>query len=214
VSREADGSAGIRFVQNQRLRWAIGELIALLIVGGLILTWKPQVLMQSGEVIQAQWPSSLGIGFITLLVVLVAIPLLLLAVVVLTAFGGWISFGRLAGDILGLGLATLGVGAAAFFFIVAMLTKIIVAYLGGRLLTRNVASGDVSAAARYLALALGLFIYIVLRSLPFGVGWLVGFVVTLLGLGAIVIGYRRRGTVMQEAPLASIAYSSAAPQSQ
>jgi hypothetical protein len=41
------------------------------------------------------------------------------------------------------------------------------------------------------ALAVGLLIYEILRAIPLGFGWLVGFVVTLVGLGALYFAMRK-----------------------
>ncbi|MBX3010513.1 MAG: polymer-forming cytoskeletal protein [Caldilineaceae bacterium] len=178
---------------NARLRWAIGELLALLLIGWLLFYLRPTFFHRTRAVMQARWLPSLGVGLLTLVLVVVATPLFVGLLGLLTLLGGWLSLGHLVGDILTVGLASLGFGLALFIFVAAMVTKLVVAYLGGDWLMTKLAATPLRTPAREgMALLLGLVIYITLRSLPFGVGAIVGLVVTLLGLGAIYFTLPRR----------------------
>jgi hypothetical protein len=190
--------APIYSIQNETTRWAIGELIALLLVGALLLYLWPWFINRAGTEAMDHWIPDLGVGFLSLVVVIVGAPFLFGLVVVLAIWGGWLTFGQLVGDILALGLSSLGLALAAFIFVAAMLTKIIIAHQGGRmLLARMMPQMEWRWRSEFGALVIGAVIYILLRLLPFGIGWTIGLIVTLLGLGALYYTLRGR----PEAPL-------------
>lgn len=197
---------------NTQLRWAMGEIIALFIIGLLFLYMRPTLLQNASTAAQSQPLFSLGIGFLMMLIAIAAVPIVIALLVPLAILGGWFTFGQLLGDIVGLGIVSLLFAVGVFLFTAGMLTKIIVAYSGGRLLVGSLVSGDVSRGPiAFLALAVGVIIYIALRMLPFGAGWFIGLLVTLIGLGALYLAIRGRSTLdvatepvargmMQEAP--------------
>ncbi|MEZ4733221.1 MAG: hypothetical protein R3E79_39505 [Caldilineaceae bacterium] len=178
-------------LQNTQLRWAIGEFLALLLVGILLLYMRPSLLQRAGAAVEARWLPSLGVGSLTLAIAVIVAPLLLGIIVLLAIFGGWVTLGHLIGDIVGLGVATLAFLAALFWFVAAMITKIVVAYTGGNWIMRTLTpTSESSTGLALIGLALGLFIYIALRMIPFGVGAVIGLLVTVLGLGALYFGVR------------------------
>ncbi|MBV7339323.1 polymer-forming cytoskeletal protein [Chloroflexi bacterium TSY] len=183
----------IAFV-NQHLRWVLGESISLLLVGALFLMVWPKAVKAPSDEVQSHWLSDLGVGLLTVVVIVLALPLLLILLVALAVLGGFLTLGQLAGHILGLGLTSIGLGLAIVFFIMAMLTKIIVAYAGGRLiLVRLIPNMEEGRLTSLLALALGILVYMLLRAIPFGIGWITGMLVTLIGLGAIYFVVRNGG---------------------
>ncbi len=171
---------------NQYLRWVFGEFIALLLVGALFLALWPKAVNVPSTEVQSRWLPDLGVGLLVVIAFAIGVPLLIALLAGIAFLGGWLTLGQLVGDILGLGLTTIGFGLAIFFFVVAMLTKIIVAYTGGRLILASlIPNMEDGGGTSFVALALGLLIYILLRAIPFGVGWVIGMLVTLIGLGAI-----------------------------
>lgn len=178
-------------VANPLWRWVAGEYIALLLVGALLLAFWPALLNRTSNATQESWLPSAGVGLLGLILFAIAVPLTLVLVILLAVLGGWLSFGHLVPNILGLGIGTLIFAVAVFIFTAAMLAKIIVAYTGGRLclrwMTRSTESDNMT---RFFALLIGLLIYILLRAIPFGIGGVFGFIVTLIGLGAIFFTLR------------------------
>ncbi|MEZ4867436.1 MAG: hypothetical protein R3C14_39285 [Caldilineaceae bacterium] len=175
---------------NPQLRWAIGEFLTLLIIGLLLLYVRPSFLQRASNTVQERWLPSLGVGLIMIALAIVAIPLGIALIILLAVLSGWLTLGQLAGAVVGLGLTTLFFAIALFWFAAAMVTKIIVAYRGGdwllaRLATRESATGWSQA----LGLSLGLIVYVALRMIPFGIGAIIAFVITLIGLGAIYLGW-------------------------
>jgi len=175
---------------NERTRWVIGELIALLIVGFLLLWIRPRWLRRTSTVAQERWLPSLGIGLLAIIVAIILLPLAVGLIILLTIAGDWISLGQLTTSILGLGLTGLVFATAVFLFLVGIVSKIIVAFLCGYLLVQRPADTAVSTWD-FIALAVGIVIYILLRALPFGIGFIIGLIITLLGVGAFFLTLRR-----------------------
>ncbi|MEZ4705918.1 MAG: polymer-forming cytoskeletal protein [Caldilineaceae bacterium] len=200
----AKTAAPLYSIQNATTRWAIGELIALLLVGALLLYLWPRLVNQTGQEAVDHWLPDIGVGFLSLLIVFVGAPILLGLVILLAIWGGWLTFGQLAGEILAIGLTTIGFAIAAFIFVAGMLTKIIIAHQGGRMILFGLMPNlQARWRSEFSALVIGALIYIVLRVLPFGIGWVVGFVVTVLGLGAIYFVLRGRPETPVAAPVST-----------
>lgn len=184
-------TAPIYSIANPQLRWALGEALALLIVGLLFLYMRPTYLQETGNAVQRRFLPSLGVGFLILAAVLVATPLLLGLLIALAVVGGWLTLGQLVGDIVGVGLVTLAFVLGLFIFTAGMITKIAVAYSGGRFLVQRVQPEEsITGWRAAFGLILGVIIYIGLRSIPFGVGGIIGLIVTLIGLGALYLAWR------------------------
>jgi cytoskeletal protein CcmA (bactofilin family) len=169
-----------------------GEFIAILIVGGLLLyTWPGLMQRASSEAQERPLPSA-GRGCLITFLFPLAVVVAVIALVVLALLGGLVTFGQLLGDILGIGGATLALAVALFIFIFSLVTKAIVAYLGGRLiLNRLSAQAEPSWWTDFAFLALGALIYEIMRAIPI-VGIIVAVIVTLVGLGAIYVAFREK----------------------
>ena len=81
-----------------------------------------------------------------------------------------------------LGYSALALGLILFFFIIPYLSKLIIAYMIGMLLLRWLAPQ--SSEHRVWPLLFGLVVLLLLNFVP-GLGWVVGFLAALLGLGAM-----------------------------
>ena len=164
----------------------VGEFIALLIVGGLLLYFWPAVMRRASTEVQERPLPSAGRGCLVTILFPIAVIVAGIIVIVLALLGGLVTFGTLLGDILGIGGATIGLAVALFVFIFFLVTKAIVAFLGGRLILNRVApQSEPGWLTDFAALALGALIYEILRAIPI-VGWIVAALVILVGLGAIV----------------------------
>lgn len=162
-----------------------GEFIALLIVGGLLLRFWPGMVQAASAKVREKPLPSFGWGFLVTVIFFVAVPIAIIILVVLAILGNLVTFGSLLGDILGVGGATLGFAISVFAFTLAVVSKIIVAYLGGRFILARVAPQmEPGGWTDFWMLVLGVLIYEILRAIPVA-GWLIGVVVTLAGLGAI-----------------------------
>lgn len=164
----------------------IGEFLALLLVGVvLVLVWPKQVETVEAEMTANPW-RSLGIGFLAAIAMPFAV---LLAVGLIIGIGlllGLITLGKLAPVVIGAGLLALGLTVAAFSFAALYVGKSIFGHLvGDRLFGALNFSIEDPRWNAVLALLTGLVIYAVIRIIPI-LGWLVAAVVVCVGLGAII----------------------------
>ncbi len=158
------------------------EFITLLVFA-LFAVWLFPVKLKHWAIKVTKSPLlSAGRGFMMFSLVIVGTIVL----VVLIATLGLLLF-DLSMWVLGIITFTLGYSALAlalilFFFIIPYLSKLILAYLIGMLLLRWLAPQ--SAEHRVWPLLFGLVVLLVLSFVP-GLGWVVGFLAALLGLGAM-----------------------------
>jgi cytoskeletal protein CcmA (bactofilin family) len=170
----------------------IGEFIAVLIVGGLLLYFWPGLTQRASSEVQERPLPSAGRGCLITFLFPFAVIVAVIALVVLALLGGLVTFGQLLDDILGIGGATLGLAVALFIFVFSLVTKAIVAYLGGRLiLTRLSAQTEPGWWTDFASLVLGALIYEILRAIPI-LGIIVAVIVTIVGLGAIYVVLREK----------------------
>jgi cytoskeletal protein CcmA (bactofilin family) len=163
----------------------VGEFIALLIVGGLLLWLWPAAAERLRRTTGEKPLASAGSGCLLLIAFAIGVPLACLVTGGVAAFGGLITLGQLGGSILSVSWAAIGLFVAVFMFVLTLVAKVIVAFWAGRsLLDRLAPDRQPGYWAGFSSLALGAFIYEVLRFIPV-LGWIVAVIVTLVGLGAI-----------------------------
>jgi hypothetical protein len=180
------------------VRNAIGEFIALLLVGAFLL-WKfPTLLNRWSQSIQSQKPQTTLWGFATLfgfpIFVFVAVVLLIL----LAMISGILTSGNL--NVIGIGFSALGLLATTTGFVIWTVSKVIVAYWAGLLILKQLRPSILDGKwGNFIALALGALLYILVSSIPV-VGWILVWVVILLGTGAVAY-WLRQITAPQTLPM-------------
>jgi cytoskeletal protein CcmA (bactofilin family) len=173
------------------IRVRVGEFIALLIVGGLLLWLWPSLIQGARQIIQKKPLPSAGWGCLITLIFYIGLPVAILILVLVAILGGLVTLGQLANDILGLGGAVLALVSTIFLTTFYLITKVIVSFLVGRLILKRIAPHMVESFwSNFGYLALGALIYELLRAIPFGFGWLVSLIVILVGLGALYFTIR------------------------
>jgi len=162
-------------VELQIGQWILArarDFVTLLVLGGFGIWLIPALLKRWAERVRTQPLPSFGWG-------LVILALLILAVGI---FLGVVTLGGLARSFFGVGFSGLGLVFTIFTLLVSYGSKVVVAYLGGRLIVGQFSPKAVEH--KVWPLLVGVAIYVLLRSIPF-LGWILGMLVTLLGLGAI-----------------------------
>ncbi len=164
------------FLQRSR------QILSFLIAGGLIIWLIPGLFAQWVAQTQNRPLASAGYG---LVVFVMGNAGALVAGAIVGAVGLFLTYiylGKLALVFWGVGFSGLLFAFSVFIAFVSYISKIIVAYLMGKLILRRFSAG---AAERKLwpPLLLGVIIYALLRAIPV-LGWVIGLIVTLLGLGA------------------------------
>ncbi len=168
----------------------IGEFIALLIVGGLFLWLWPDMVERVSATVQARLLPSAGNGLLTFVAFWLLTLAAILAVIIATIAGSLLTFGQLGGRIATLGGGTIYLSVATFLFVVALVTKMVVALLVGKTVLNQIASQTMEGRwGSAIALLVGVLIYELIRAIPL-LGWLVGILVTIVGLGAIYLTIR------------------------
>ena len=158
------------------------EFVTLLVLGGLALWLIPNYFTRWVNLAKSKPVPSAGWGFLSLVVGYCGVVMLGLSILALAIFLGVITLGGLSGTVFGVGFSTLGLAFTVFSLCVSYGSKLVVAYLVGKLVIEK--TFPQSTVHRVWPLVLGTVIYILIRSIPF-LGWLIGFLVTIIGLGAI-----------------------------
>jgi hypothetical protein len=90
---------------------------------------------------------------------------------------------------LGIGLNSLGLAFTVFLVCTTYLSKAIVAYLAGTLILKLIWRN--ADKYKVLPLLLGLTLYVFIAQIPL-LGWVTGFLLTILGLGAMwLVGFTK-----------------------
>lgn len=175
---------------------ALKSLLNFIVVGGLVLWMFPRKFKLFASKVKEEPLTSAGYG------VLVLINGYLVPVVGLFLVSGLL-IGLLVLSLPSLALTFFGIGFGLLLTIftifqaaISFISKAIVAYLVGSLILSKIVPGVLKYS--FLPLLLGLLIYIPLASIPY-IGFVIGLVTTLLGLGAIWLGLKKSSSQEQEA---------------
>jgi cytoskeletal protein CcmA (bactofilin family) len=164
--------------------------IVTLILFGLLLGWLAPTFMKSlVEKMQTQPAASLGWGLVAYAAFFFAILVVFVAMVAGGILFGVLTLGGMSGTIIWLGILALFAMIVGFVLVTAFLTKIIVAWLGGKLILARFSPA--LAEHKVWPLVIGAVLVALVIALPF-VGWLFGILVMFIGLGALWIWGRER----------------------
>jgi cytoskeletal protein CcmA (bactofilin family) len=170
----------------------LGDLVALLLVGGLAFWLRPGLIQRPAERLLRQPLPSGGYGLLVLVFAVTALIVAILLAVLLFFIGMWlggVALWELAFLLWGIGYPALILALSLFVLTVLYGTKVIVADLVGTLILKRLAPKSLDTARGILPLLLGLVLYVLVRSIPF-LGLAVEVVVTVFGLGALWLTLR------------------------
>jgi hypothetical protein len=191
-----DASAAIPEWLSARLN----DLLILLLVGGLVIWLRPVLIGRPVEWLRREPLPAAGFGLLGVILALNAVAIAILLAVVLLFGGIWlgvVTLWALAIVLWGIGYPALILALALLALTVLYGTKVIVADLVGSLILQRLSPRAMEY--RILPLLLGLVLYVVLRCIPI-LGWVIEGIVTILGLGATWVAYRRAGSALRSAP--------------
>ncbi|GAB4476353.1 MAG: hypothetical protein Kow0088_14180 [Anaerolineales bacterium] len=167
----------------------IREIVTLFVIGLVGIWLLPGYLKNWKERMQAE-PLTCGLnGLLTVLVGYIGAGLAGLVLLAIGIFVGVLTLGGLSKTVLGIGLSTLGLALAIFSLVVTYVSKILVSLWIGEWLIERFAPQVGKKIA--LGLLIGIAIYVIVRSIPI-LGWVVGLLATLVGVGAIYLVVRDR----------------------
>jgi cytoskeletal protein CcmA (bactofilin family) len=169
------------------------EFITLLVFGLLGIWLFSSFLNRSAQKVESKPLQATGYGLLGLILSIALIGVLILVALLILMLGiglGYLNLWDLAWAVWGVGFASLGLAFWVSLLFVSFGTKVIVAYLIGLLILRRLAP----KANQYLILPLllGLFLYVLLASIPY-FGWVIAVLVNSIGLGAAWLTYREKG---------------------
>ena len=146
---------------------------------------------------------SAGYGFVTVIAGYAAAFAIGLAILLFGILIALLSLGGLSRTFFGIGFSSLAVVVTIFSLLVSYGSKIVVSYLIGNLMMKKVAPQSSHQAV--WSMLIGVVIYTLVRSIPL-IGWLIGVIATLVGVGAMWLVYRSRKSpttsVIPTAPVA------------
>ena len=158
------------------------SFLALLLVGLLLVWLVPGWIRRLATTVLERPLASLGWGVLAFVGFLALGIAILLTTILLAVIFGVLTLGGLV--LLFIGLGVLAEVALVIIFLISTnyLAQIIVSFLAGVLVLEGVGPGR--GIGRVLPLVVGLVLYVILRAIPV-LGFIVGLVVVLLGLGAL-----------------------------
>ena len=179
--------------------WALNWLRSFalfLILGGLAIWLIPKPLIRWSEVARRSPVKSFGVGIVILIAGYAALVILFVLLLASGIFFYSVRFSNLASLILNLGVPGAALVFGSFNLVVSYISKLVVVFLFGRLLLESIYPKALKH--NFWPLLVGLVIYLLLRAIPW-LGWAIGSVATLVGLGAIWLGLFSRSAAVEAA---------------
>ncbi len=175
----ADFSADAGEAARDTVHGSVARIVVLALLGLLLLAtarvWMDRTVTQLRQRLGASLLMGVIVGIATVPAIVVVGGIVLLIFALIFGAGGVFA-------VIPLPLAALGLFALALY-----ISPVFVALLVGGMIMGRLSSGD--RPAGFLALVVGLIVLALLEAIPF-VGWLVGVLATVLGLGAALLAGR------------------------
>jgi len=178
------------------LYW-LRDLATFLALGLLVIWLIPRPFNRWSEIARRSPLKSFGAGIVVIIIGYVGFAILFALVLALGIFLYVIQFNDLGGAVLGFGLPATAVAFGALNVFVAFISKLVVAFLFGKILFER--WYPKALAHNIWPLLLGLIVYLLIRAIPW-LGWAVGVIVTLVGLGAIWLDLSHPKAVVENSP--------------
>lgn len=158
------------------------NMVTLLLLGLLLVWLFPNFIQSSVEQVRAAPLPAFGWGIVSWAAFFFVLTLILVAMLFGGIFFGILTLGGLSATIIWLGVLSMFTLVVGFVLSAAVLSKIIVAALGGQMILSRLKPEW--AEHRIWPLALGVVIFAILAAIPI-FGGLFNLIVILLGLGAL-----------------------------
>ncbi len=170
---------------QKAISWSLDLLrtVITLILFGLLLGWLlPSFMKNLLGKLQSQPAASLGWGVVAFATFFFVILLILIIMILGGIIFGVLTLDGVSGTIIWVGILAVFELILGFVLISSFLTKILVAWLGGKWIINRF--NPALAEHKVWPLVLGVVIIALLLALPY-VGWLFGLIIMFLGLGAL-----------------------------
>jgi cytoskeletal protein CcmA (bactofilin family) len=177
---------------EKAMSWTLTLLrsIVTLIILGLLIGWfAPKFVGSLTDKVRSKpWPA-LGWGVVTYAAFFFALLVILLVMILGAILFGVLTLGGLSGTIVWVGIFILFTLILGFVLVTSFLTKIIVGWLGGKLILGRIKPE--LAEHKVWPMVIGVIIIALLVALPY-IGWLLCWLVMFTGLGALWLWGRER----------------------
>jgi hypothetical protein len=185
--------------------WFVGRLqtfLTLFVLGALVAWRAPVLLGRTADQARAKPLPSILWGLLALCAILLGLIALVIAACILGVLFSVVTLGKLFAAILFGGSSALVLLVTLLGLLISYGTKLIVSYLIGKLILRRLVP---RVAERTIwPLTLGIVLYVLVTSIPC-LGDVIGFIVILVGLGAIWLLIRQSRSapeeIFEEAPV-------------
>lgn len=182
---------GPKTMSQQIQAWLIsrvGTFLTILLLGVLMLWRMPLPLVNMAEKARQQPVPATIWGLFALFGGWVGIAVLVFLVGAIGVVLSLITFGGLGATVVGLGVSAIVFILTLFLLLVTYGSKVVVSYLGGRLIFSRVPK----LSNKYFLFIVGLIIYMLLSGIPY-LGVVIAALATLVGLGAMWLQFRSKG---------------------
>ncbi len=160
----------------------VRNFITLSVLGILVIWLLPKLLEKTVNKAQKEPLPSTGVGILVVLGGYLAFGFAAILIFLCGLIFMFITLGSLSSAIWSVGFSSLGLVAIIFGLLVKYGSKIVVAYLVGKLILKQIAPQSLDQ--KIWPLLLGLALYTFIRVIPI-VGWIFSLVVTVIGIGAM-----------------------------
>ena len=163
------------------------EFVTLLALGALVLWLIPDMLNKVINKATSEPLPSTGWGLVTVIGGYLGAAVLGGLVLALAIFFGVLTLGGLGRTITGVGFSSIGLAMAVFILLVTYGSKLVIAFWVGKFSLEK--TFPQHAESKVWPLILGVVIYVLFRAIPV-LGWIIGAVVTLIGMGAMWLTFQ------------------------
>lgn len=158
------------------------DFVTFTVLGLLVVLLAPSLLTRGAYRMRVSPWAALGWGMAVFATGIVGLILAALAVVVVSMLFWALSLGALGALTFAVGLFTVLLAGAFYVFLVLFCSKLVAAFLIGRLILTSISPRV--ADTKVWCMLLGVLVYLLLVAVPY-LGWLVAVAATFFGLGAI-----------------------------
>jgi len=186
---QEDDQLAAEVPENAAVNWIVDRLrnlITLLVFGGLALWLIPIKVDKWSNLVRSRPLAAVGWGLVAYIVGFIGAAIAFMLILVIGISFAVVTLWGLAWSWWAVGFSALALAFSLFVVAVAFGSKIIVAYLIGRLILERF--GSQPNMRKPWPLLLGLIIFVLLCGIPY-LGWAISLIVTFLGLGAIWLTY-------------------------
>ena len=182
---------------HRAVQWSLmrlRDLVTLLLLGSLAVWRYPALMERLADHAQSKPLPAMGWGAVTLIGGNLTLLMLVGSIFILGILVSVVTLGGLALTIFGVGFSGVALVSALFALAVVYGGKLVVAYMVGRLILRRFAPTFADRAI--WPLVPGVVLYIMIRLIPV-LGWWIGALMTLIGLGAMWMLFREKHQALE-----------------